>query len=114
MPGLDPTLIHADQLQLQVHIVLSTGRPTVTQVASIIISTFSLTLASCRAFYVQRSQELADPEPNIHMILCVFPYMLIQVHESYTNRNMDVSSFLSLDIVSQSGAVSHLGVVTGQ
>ena len=67
------------QLQLQLHITLSTGRPTVTQMVSIVISTLSLTLASCRAFYVQRSPNLADPEPNIHMILCVFPYMLIQV-----------------------------------
>ena len=68
------------QLQLQLHIILSTGRPSVTQVASVVLSTLSLTLASCRAFYVQRSQELTDPEPNIHMILRVFPYMLIQVH----------------------------------
>ena len=67
------------QLQLQLHIILSTGRPTKTQMVSIVISTLSLTLASCRAFYVQRSWEFADPEPNIHMILCVFSYMLIQV-----------------------------------
>ena len=67
------------QLQLQLHIILSTGRPTKTQMVSIVLSTLSLTLASCRAFYVQRSRELADPEPNIHMILRVFPYMLIQV-----------------------------------
>ena len=67
------------QLQLQLHIILSTGRPTVTQVVSIVLSTLSLTLASCRAFYVQRSPKFADPEPNIHMILRVFPYMLIQV-----------------------------------
>ena len=67
------------QLQLQLHIILSTGRPTKTQLISIVFSTLSLTLASCRAFYVQRSRELADPEPNVHMILRVFPYMLIQV-----------------------------------
>ena len=67
------------QLQLQLHIILSTGRPTKTQVVSIVISTLSLTLASSRAFFVQRSQELADPEPSIHMILRVFPYMLVQV-----------------------------------
>ena len=41
--------------------------------------TLSLTLASCRAFYVQRSPKLADPQPNVHMTLRVFPYMLIQV-----------------------------------
>ena len=67
------------QLQLQLHIILSTGRPTKTQMVSIVLSTLSLTLASCRAFFVQRSPKLADPEPTIHMILCVFPYMLIQV-----------------------------------
>ena len=67
------------QLQLQLHIILSTGRPTKTQLFSIVLSTLSLTLASCRAFYVQRSRELSDPQPNIHMILRVFPYMFIQV-----------------------------------
>ena len=67
------------QLQLQLHIILSTGRPTKTQLVSIVLSTLSLTLASCRAFYVQRSRELSDPQPNIHMILRVFPYMFIQV-----------------------------------
>ena len=67
------------QLQLQLHIILSTGRPTKTQVVSIVLSTLSLTLASCRAFFVQRSPKLADPEPNLHMILRVFPYMLLQV-----------------------------------
>ena len=67
------------QLQLQQHVILSTGRPTKTQVVSIVISTLSLTLASCRVFFVQRSPKLADPEPNIHMILRVFPYMLTQV-----------------------------------
>ena len=67
------------QLQLQLHIILSTGRPTKTQVGSIVLSTLSLTLASCRAFYVQRSREFADPEPNIHMILRAFPHMLVQV-----------------------------------
>ena len=67
------------QLQLQLHIILSTGRPTKTQLVSIVLSTLSLTLASCRAFFVQRSPKFADPEPNIHMILRVFPYMLVQV-----------------------------------
>ena len=67
------------QLQLQLHIILSTGRPTKTQLVSIVLSTLSLTLASCRAFFVQRSPKFADPEPSIHMILRVFPYMLCQV-----------------------------------
>ena len=66
------------QLQLQLHIILSTGQPTVLQVVSIICSTLCLTFASCRAFYVQRSPRLADPQPSFHMTLRVFPYMLIQ------------------------------------
>ena len=67
------------QLQLQLHIILSTGQPTVTQVVSIVLSSLCLTLASCRAFYVQRSPKLADPQPSFNMTLRVFPYMLIQV-----------------------------------
>ena len=73
------------QLQLQLHIILSTGRPTKTQLVSIVLSTLSLTLASCRAFFVQRSPKFADPEPNIHMILRVFPYMLVQVLQEILN-----------------------------
>ena len=77
------------QLQLQLHIILSTGRPTKTQLVSIVLSTLSLTLASCRAFFVQRSPKFADPEPNIHMILRVFPYMLVQVIQETLNMLID-------------------------
>ena len=79
------------QLQLQLHIILSTGRPTKTQLVSIVLSTLSLTLASCRAFFVQRSPKFADPEPNIHMILRVFPYMLVQVLQEILNMLIDLS-----------------------
>ena len=79
------------QLQLQLHIILSTGRPTKTQLVSIVLSTLSLTLASCRAFFVQRSPKFADPEPNIHMILRVFPYMLVQVLQEILNMLVDLN-----------------------
>ena len=46
---------------------------------SIFFSLVSLTLASSRAFFIQREQKEADPSPSLHMILKVFPYMLIQV-----------------------------------
>ena len=98
------------QLQLQQHIILSTGRPTKTQLVSIILSTLSLTLASCRAFFVQRSREFADPEPNIHMTLRVFPYMLIQVYITRAVLSRFVVNYISYHFCK--GAVSLLGVVS--
>ena len=68
-----------DAVSHQVHIVQSTGRTSIVQLFSIFFSLVSLTLASSRAFFIQRGQEEADPSPSLHMILKVFPYMLIQV-----------------------------------
>ena len=64
---------------IQVHIVQSTGRMTYVQLFSMIFSLFTLTINASRAFFIQRGKDEADPAPNLHMILKVFPHMLIQV-----------------------------------
>ena len=63
----------------QVHIVQSTGRMTYVQLFSMLFSLFTLTVNASRAFFIQRGKDEADPAPNLHMILKVFPYMLLQV-----------------------------------
>lgn len=63
----------------QVHIVQSTGRITYVQLFSMLFSLFTLSINASRAFYIQRGKEEADPAPSPHMILKVFPFMLIQV-----------------------------------
>ena len=64
---------------IQVHIVQSTGRMTYVQLFSMIFSLFTLTINASRAFFIQRGKDEADPAPSPHMILKVFPYMLMQV-----------------------------------
>ena len=59
----------------------STGRMTYVQLFSMLFSLFTLTVNASRAFFIQRGKDEADPAPNPHMILKVFPYMLIQVKE---------------------------------
>ena len=65
----------------QVHIVQSTGRITYVQLFSMLFSLFTLTVNASRAFFIQRGKDEADPAPNLHMILKVFPYMLLQVRK---------------------------------
>ena len=67
------------QCFIQVHIVQSTGRMTYVQLFSMLFSLFTLTVNASRAFFIQRGRDEADPAPNPHMILKVFPYMLLQV-----------------------------------
>ena len=57
----------------------STGRMTYVQLFSMLFSLFTLTVNASRAFFIQRAKDEADPAPNLHMILKVFPYMLLQV-----------------------------------
>ena len=52
---------------------------TYVQLFSMIFSLFTLTVNASRAFFIQRGKDEADPAPSPHMILKVFPYMLIQV-----------------------------------
>ena len=68
-----------DAVSHQVHIVQSTGRMTYVQLFSMIFSLFTLTVNASRAFFIQRGKNQADPAPSPHMILKVFPYMLMQV-----------------------------------
>ena len=57
----------------------STGRMTYVQLFSMMFSLFTLTVNASRAFFIQRGKDEADPAPSPHMILKVFPHMLIQV-----------------------------------
>ena len=57
----------------------STGRITYLQLFSMFFSLITLSINASRAFYIQRGKEEADPAPSPHMILKVFPSMLIQV-----------------------------------
>ena len=65
------------QLLTQLHIILCTGRFTTTQIVSMAVSYFSLSLAACRAFYILRDKMHADPEPSIPMLLHVMPYTMV-------------------------------------
>ena len=69
------------KIKPQVHIVQSTGRMTYVQLFSMLFSLFTLTINASRAFFIQRGKDEADPAPNLHMILKVFPYMLLQVRK---------------------------------
>ena len=52
---------------------------TYVQLFSMTFSLFTLTVNASRAFFIQRGKDEADPAPSPHMILKVFPYMLMQV-----------------------------------
>ena len=54
---------------------------TYVQLFSMLFSLFTLTINASRAFFIQRGKEEADPAPSPHMILKVFPFMLMQVRE---------------------------------
>jgi len=70
------------QLLTQIHIVLCTGEISNIQIFSMAVSFFTLTLAACKAYYVQRDFDQADPEPSLHMVLRVFPYMSVVIINS--------------------------------
>merc|ERR1719319_814187 len=70
------------QLLTQIHIVLCTGEISNTQKFSMLVSFFTLTLAACKAYYVQRDFEQADPDPSLPMVLRVFPYMAMVIINS--------------------------------
>ena len=70
----------------------STGRITYVQLFSMLFSLFTLSINASRAFYIQRGKEEADPAPSPHMILKVFPFMLIQV--LYKSRLTDIAALI--------------------
>jgi ankyrin repeat protein len=49
------------------------------QLVSIPISIFSLTLASCKLFYSQRLGSLSEPDPSFKMIVIISPLIIIQL-----------------------------------
>ena len=68
------------QSVVQLVIILSTGRISTAQKVSLPISICSLTIASSRAFFIQRSKDERDPDPEIRtLLLYIFPRMLLVV-----------------------------------
>ena len=57
------------QLLLKMYVISKTGE----------ISRFTLTLIAVRAFFIQRGEDTADPEPSFHMLAVVFPAALVTV-----------------------------------
>ena len=64
-------------------VFLCTGRISETQIVSLFTSLISLTWGASRAFFIQRMEHDADPDPNFAMVfLRVFPFMLVSVINS--------------------------------
>ena len=71
------------QAIVQLVIILSTGEASLTQKISIPISIFSLAWASSRAFFIQRSADDTDPDPNFKTVfLNVLPWNILIVVNS--------------------------------
>ena len=70
------------QVLVQLHIVTCTGRVGTTQLVSMCSSVLTLSLASARAFYIQRDIVHAEPAPSPHMLLRAFPWKFFQVVSS--------------------------------
>ena len=69
---------------------------TYVQLFSMLFSLFTLTINASRAFFIQRGKDEADPDPNIHMILKVFPYMLMQVGALLLQAYSCITTYSSL------------------
>ena len=73
------------QATLQLIIILSTGQSSTSQQFSIVLSLFSLAWGASRGYFNQRSQDAADPDPALLMVVMrVFPLMLVVVLNSLT------------------------------
>ena len=73
------------QATLQLIIILSTGQASISQKISIVLSLLSLAWGALRGYFHQRSQDAADPDPALPMVvLRVFPLMLVIVLNSLT------------------------------
>ena len=65
-------------------IVFSTGKVSTGQKVTIPTSIFSLAWASARAFFIQRTEDDSDPDPELLTVLMrVFPWMLVIVFNSF-------------------------------
>ena len=64
-------------------ISLSTGHFPPTIMVSTVVSLLSLSWGASRAYFIERNQDKADPDPAFSMVLMrVFPLMLIVVVNS--------------------------------
>ena len=70
---------------LQLIIIFSTGQASGSQQISIVVSLLSLTWGASRGYFNQRSQNAADPDPALLMVVMrVFPLMFVIVLNSLT------------------------------
>ena len=71
------------QSVIQLVIILSTGRISTAQKFGLPLSVISLTMASSRAFFIQRSRDERDPDPAMKTLLFrIYPRMLVIVTNS--------------------------------
>ena len=64
-------------------VFLCTGRISETQIVSLMTSLITLTWGASRAYFIQRMEHDADPDPNFAMVfLRIFPFMLVSVINS--------------------------------
>ena len=71
------------QCATQCYIFLCTGHISVTQIVSIFVSLFTLTWGASRAYFIQRVEDEADPDPKFSMVIFrIFPFMLVTVINS--------------------------------
>ena len=74
---------HPTQAVQQMTISLCTGHFPPMIMASTAISLLSLSWGASRAYFIERSQDKADPDPALFMVLMrVFPLMLVVVLNS--------------------------------
>ena len=68
---------------LQLIIIFSTGQASTMQQISSVLSLLSLALGASWGYFIQRSQDAADPNPALAMVVMrVFPLMLVIVLNS--------------------------------
>ena len=71
------------QAAQQLIIGFTTGRFRWNIILSIVISLFSLGWGGSRTYFMERSKDEADPDPDVHLVgLRVFPYMVLMVANS--------------------------------
>ena len=64
-------------------IFLCTGHISITQIVSIFVSLFTLTIGASRAYFIQRVKDEIDPDPSFRIVMFhIFPFMLITVTNS--------------------------------
>ena len=71
------------QASQQLVIGFSTGQFRWNIILSIVISLFSLSWGASRAYFIQRSDDQSDPDPNVYMVgFRVFPWIVLMVANS--------------------------------